>query len=113
MMMQWLLVVIVFGAVSCENTETLRTLREQVSALLEDFSLLAKNSEVTALRQELSALRYMEHIARLLKGPRELHVSLTLLKGRQYFKMTHKLQLRFVSGRKRKSRTVSTLGSRV
>jgi hypothetical protein len=31
-----------------------------VSALLADFTLLAKNSELNALREELTALRYVE-----------------------------------------------------
>jgi hypothetical protein len=33
-----------------------------VSALLEDFTLLAKNSEINALREELAALRYVESV---------------------------------------------------
>jgi hypothetical protein len=74
-MMMWVIVVILVIGASCEDTETVRTLKEQVSALLEDFSLLAKNSELTALREELTALRYMEHNVQLLKGPREFHVS--------------------------------------
>jgi hypothetical protein len=59
-MVMWVIVVILVSGVSSENTETIRTLKEQVSALLGDFHLLAKNSEVTALREELTALRYVE-----------------------------------------------------
>lgn len=65
MMLMCVIVVTLLSGVFCEDTETVRTLKEQVSALLEDVSLLSKNSELTALREELTALRYKEFTAQL------------------------------------------------
>jgi len=62
-MVMWVIVVLLMTGASCEDislTETVRTLQGQVSALLVDFTLLAKNSELNALREELTALRYVE-----------------------------------------------------
>ena len=62
-MVMWVIVVLLTSGASCEDSslpETVRTLQGQVSALLEDFTLLAKNSELNALREELNALRYVE-----------------------------------------------------
>jgi hypothetical protein len=66
-MVLWVIVLIVVGGVWCEDSslpETVRTLKAQVSALLEDFALLAKNSELLELREELAALRYVKHAVR-------------------------------------------------
>lgn len=62
-MVMWVIVVILVSGVSCEDgslAETVRTLKAQVNALLEDFALLAKNSELLELREELAALRYVK-----------------------------------------------------
>jgi len=62
-MVMWVIIVLLMTGASCEDTslpETVRTLQGQVSALLGDFTLLAKNSELKALREELTALRYVE-----------------------------------------------------
>lgn len=61
----WVIIVLLMTGASCEDSslpETVRTLQGQVSALLEDFTLLAKNSEINALREELAALRYVESV---------------------------------------------------
>jgi hypothetical protein len=66
-MVMWVIVLILVSGVSCEDSslpETVRTLKAQVSALLEDFALLAKNSELLELREELAALRYVRHAVR-------------------------------------------------
>lgn len=62
-MVMWVIIVLLMSDASCEGNslgETVRTLQGQVSALLQDFKLLAKNSELTALREELAALRYVK-----------------------------------------------------
>jgi len=62
-MVIWVIIVLLMSGASCEDSslpETVRTLQGQVSALLEDFTMLAKNSELNALREELTALRYVE-----------------------------------------------------
>ncbi|PNF30891.1 hypothetical protein B7P43_G06173 [Cryptotermes secundus] len=61
MMLMWVIVLVLVSGVSCEDSslpETVRTLKAQVSALLEDFGLLAKTSELLELREELAALRH-------------------------------------------------------
>ncbi|KDR19650.1 Protein scabrous [Zootermopsis nevadensis] len=68
MMLMCVIVVTLLSGVFCEDTETVRTLKEQVSALLEDVSLLSKNSELTALREELTALR--QEVEELRRGNR-------------------------------------------
>lgn len=63
-MVMWVIVLILVSGVSCEDSslpETVRTLKVQVSTLLEDFALLAKSSELLGLREELAALRYVKH----------------------------------------------------
>lgn len=62
-MVMWVIIVLLMSGASCEDSslpETVRTLQGQVSALLEEFTLLAKNSELNALREELTALRYVK-----------------------------------------------------
>jgi hypothetical protein len=62
-MVMWVIVVLLTSGALCEDSplpETVRTLQGQVAALLQDFTLLAKNSELKALREELTALRYVE-----------------------------------------------------
>jgi hypothetical protein len=62
-MLTWVIVVILVTGVWCEDVslpEVVRTLKSQVSALLEDSALLVRKSEVLELREELAALRYSE-----------------------------------------------------
>jgi hypothetical protein len=55
-MVTWVIVAILVSGVACDGSE--RTLKAQVSALLEDSALLARKSELLELREELAALRY-------------------------------------------------------
>ncbi|GFG38047.1 hypothetical protein Cfor_02330 [Coptotermes formosanus] len=67
-MVMWVIVVLLTSGALCEDSplpETVRTLQGQVAALLQDFTLLAKNSELKALREELTALRHeLEEVRR-------------------------------------------------
>lgn len=70
-MVMWVIIVLLMTGASCEDSslpETVRSLQGQVSALLEDFRMLAKNSELNALREELTALRYVELVENDIAG---------------------------------------------